>query len=209
MAKKVSMSALPWNIIDVSNVIYQPSTARERDVDTLQFFPKKIPFPSISTEVYLKQAASDILAILQKPPSSLPYLSYGDPTNNSIVQIATLLGQAVAAPPSPQFPIQTPRVPIEVHPLRVHIPLLLITSTSEGTVADGTDFQTLTFETPAITSEGLSTTTPISLTAAPWLMLHRSTSTITPTHERHPNLSSPCQPYLQRLGNDGPTWTNA
>jgi hypothetical protein len=103
---------------------YIPTAARERDVDTLQFFPKKIPFPSISTEDYLKQAASNILAILPKTPSSLPYLAYGDPTNNAIVQIATLLGRAVAAPPSPQFPTQPPRVPIEVHPPRVHIPLL-------------------------------------------------------------------------------------
>jgi hypothetical protein len=103
---------------------YIPTTARERDVDTLQFFLKKIPFPSISTEDYLKQDASDILAILQKPPSSLPYLAYGDPTKNVIVQIATLLGRAVAVPPSPQFPIQTPRVPIEVHPPRVHVPSL-------------------------------------------------------------------------------------
>jgi hypothetical protein len=51
-----------------------PTTARERDVDTLQFFPKKIPFPSISTEDYFKQAASDILAILQKAP--LHYADY-------------------------------------------------------------------------------------------------------------------------------------
>jgi hypothetical protein len=101
-----------------------PTTARERDVYTLQFFQKKIPFPSISIEDYLKQAASNILAILQKPPSSLPYLAYGDPTKNAIVQIATLLGRAVAAPPLPQFPIQTPRVPIEVHHPRVHNPSL-------------------------------------------------------------------------------------
>jgi hypothetical protein len=113
---------------------YIPTTARQRDVDTLQSFPKKIPFPSISTEDHLKQAASDILAILQKPPSSLPYLAYGDPTNNAIVQIATLLGRAVAAPPSPQFPIQTPRVLIEVYPPRVHIPSLLLLKVTSPTV---------------------------------------------------------------------------
>ena len=69
-------------------------------------------------------SASDILAILQKLLSSLPYLAYGDTTNNAIVQIATLLGRAVATPPSPQFPIHPPRVPIKIHPPRVHIPLL-------------------------------------------------------------------------------------
>jgi hypothetical protein len=94
-----------------------------------------------------------------------------------------------------------------------------ITSTAEDTAADGADFQTFTFERQAITSKGASTT-PISLTAAPWLTLHRPTSTIASTHTSHPNLSSPCQPYLQQpgkketidtllAGNDGPMWTNA
>jgi hypothetical protein len=102
---------------------YLPSTARERDVDTLQFFPKKFTFPAISTEDYLKQAASDILAILQKPPSSLPYLAYGDATNNAIVQIATLLGRAVAPPSSPQLPVHPPRVQLPIHPPRVQLPI--------------------------------------------------------------------------------------
>jgi hypothetical protein len=98
---------------------YLPSTTRERDVDTLQFFPKSIPFPTISTEDYLKQAASDILAIIQKPPTNLPYLAYGDTTNNAIVQIATLLGRAVAPPPSPELPVHPPRVQLPIHPPRV------------------------------------------------------------------------------------------
>ncbi len=103
---------------------YLPTTARVRDVDTLQFFPKKIPFPKITTEDYLKQAASDILAILQKPPSSLPYLAYGDATNNAIVQIATLLGRADAPPELPTS-AHPPRVQVPAHPPRVHIPLQL------------------------------------------------------------------------------------
>jgi hypothetical protein len=108
---------------------YLPSTARERDVDTLQFFPKKIPFPKISTEDYLKQAASDILSILQNPPSSLPYLAYGDPTKNALVQIATLLGRSVSPPSAPQVPTtiqpiaESPRVQLPVHPPRVQIPV--------------------------------------------------------------------------------------
>ena len=93
---------------------YLPSTARERDVDTLKFFPKTVAFPEISTEDYLKQAASDILSILKDPPSSLPYLAYGDATNNAIVHIATLLGRAV---PPPQLPAATaPVVTLPAHP---------------------------------------------------------------------------------------------
>jgi hypothetical protein len=105
---------------------YLPTTSRERDVDTLQFFPKQIPFPTTSTEDYLKQAASDILAILQKPPTTLPYLAYGDATNNAIVAIATLLGRADIPPelPRAQIPVHPPRVQIPVHPPRVQIPIL-------------------------------------------------------------------------------------
>jgi hypothetical protein len=71
---------------------YLPSTAREHDVDTLQFFPKTVPFPKTSTEDYLRQAASDILAILQNPPTQLPFLAYDNSTTNALVHIATLLG---------------------------------------------------------------------------------------------------------------------
>ena len=105
---------------------YLPSTTRERDVDSLQFFPTSIPFPNISTEEYLKQAASDIVAILQKPPSSIPYLAYGDTTQNALVQIATFLGRATTPPTAPQVPISDPgpvqdppRAPLPVHPPRV------------------------------------------------------------------------------------------
>jgi hypothetical protein len=108
---------------------YVPTTSRERNVDTLQFFPKKIPFPRITTEDYLKQAASDIVAILKNPPSSIPYLAYGDTTNNAIVQIATLLGRAESPPPvlpihPPRVQLQShpPRVPQQTHPPRVQIP---------------------------------------------------------------------------------------
>jgi hypothetical protein len=91
---------------------YLPTTSRERDVDASQFFPKKIPFPKTSTEDYLKQAASDILAVLQKPPTTLPYLAHGDATNNAVVAIITLLGRA-------DVPPELPRAQIPVHPLRV------------------------------------------------------------------------------------------
>jgi hypothetical protein len=109
---------------------YLPSTARERDVDTLQFFPKKIPFPTILTEDYLKQAASDILTVLQNPPSNLPYLAYGDATNNAIVQLATLLGRAVAPPSPPNFPVLSRRVPIQSHELPRVQPLSIAPTTA-------------------------------------------------------------------------------
>jgi hypothetical protein len=102
---------------------YMPATSRERDVNTVEFFPKKTPFPEICTEDYLKQAATDILSILQKTPATLPYLAYGDETKNALVQIAQLLGQAAPPPPTPQLqtPDTTPHNPPAplINPLRV------------------------------------------------------------------------------------------
>ena len=50
------------------------------DAATVELFPKEIPFPKTAIEDYLLQSASDIMAILQSPPKSLPYLQYGDST---------------------------------------------------------------------------------------------------------------------------------
>ena len=71
-----------------------PTTGKVRDVDTLQFFPKAIPFPAISTDDNLCQAATDIIHLLKHTPTTLPYLQYGDKTKNALTLLATLLGQA-------------------------------------------------------------------------------------------------------------------
>ena len=53
---------------------YFPDTKATRDAETVEFFPKEVPFPKTTSEDYLLQSASDILAILKSPPKSLPYL---------------------------------------------------------------------------------------------------------------------------------------
>ena len=61
---------------------YSPETKSTCDADTVEFFPKEIPFPKTASEEYLLQSASDILAILQSPLKSLLYLQYRDSTKN-------------------------------------------------------------------------------------------------------------------------------
>ena len=51
---------------------FPPSTGKTRDTDTVDFFPKEIPFPKTMTEDYLIQATSEILALFQEPPKSFP-----------------------------------------------------------------------------------------------------------------------------------------
>jgi hypothetical protein len=95
---------------------YIPATGRVRDVDTLEFFPKQFPFPAVTTEDYLKQAAADIISLLQNQNSALPSLEYGAPTQNALVQIATLLGRAATAP---ELPTIRQVVSADTNPLQV------------------------------------------------------------------------------------------
>ena len=96
---------------------YIPATHRTRIADTVKFFPTIIPFPSVTLEDFLRQATSDILAILQHPPS-LPTLQCGDMTQEAIIQIAQLLNRTVPLPVLQQSPTSTPitqLVPTPIH----------------------------------------------------------------------------------------------
>ena len=74
------------------------SAGKTRDTDTVDFFPKEIPFPKTKTEDYLIQATPDILVLLQEPPKSLPYLQYGDTTKNALIKLSANLNQAGTQP---------------------------------------------------------------------------------------------------------------
>jgi len=56
------------------------------------------PFPEINTDTLLRQAAQDIVNILQNPPKPLPYLEAGYETQNALLKIATLLQRATKPP---------------------------------------------------------------------------------------------------------------
>jgi hypothetical protein len=90
---------------------YLPSSGRERDIDTLELFPKQIPFPQVTTNDYLQQAAADIISILTTKPSITPSLAYNDETKNALFKIAQLLGWSALPPTAPDIPSPLPRVP--------------------------------------------------------------------------------------------------
>ena len=75
-----------------------PTPGKTRDTDTVDFFPKEIPFPKTKTEYYLIQATSEILALIQEPPKSLPYIQYGDTTKNVLIKLSKILNQAATRP---------------------------------------------------------------------------------------------------------------
>ena len=73
---------------------FLPATRREVDADTVTFIPKYIKFPEVHLKDFLRQAATDILTLLRKPPpSTVPSLEAGDDVHNALLQIASLLNR--------------------------------------------------------------------------------------------------------------------
>jgi len=125
----------------------------ERDVLKVDFFPKKIPFPSFSRDDYLKQTAEDLLHLLQDAsPASTVHepLSFGPPILNAFARVAKILGRAVSLPksihnqvtatlptatPSPAvepitkvLPVSLPRVPVSLPRVPVSLPRVPVTA---------------------------------------------------------------------------------
>ena len=78
---------------------YFPKTRTTRVCETVTFFPHEIPFPEVTLSDHLKQAADDIVALLEKPPSTtMPSLQAGDPVHTALQNVATLLNRTETAP---------------------------------------------------------------------------------------------------------------
>ena len=81
---------------------YFPRTRSVRDCDTVTFFPTVVPFPEVKLRDYLKQAATDIVTLLARPPSStVPILTEGDPVRNALLTLATQLNRIENIPDIP------------------------------------------------------------------------------------------------------------
>ena len=98
--------------------VYFEKTRSMRIIDTVTFFPKKIKFPQVQLEDFLKQAAMDIITLLTQPPESTTItVQARDATKNALLQLATILNKAELLPdpvsPNPLFfpDAPPPRVP--------------------------------------------------------------------------------------------------
>ena len=132
---------------------YFPATRSTRDADTVEFFPKDIPFPKTTSEDYLLQ--SDILAILKSPPKFLPYLQYGDSTKNALVQLSQLIKNAVEQPSH-----RSERATVVAPPPRVETPPTVLIPTPLAPLGASTGSSTCS----STTSKG---DTPISKSTGP------------------------------------------
>ena len=94
------------------------------DADTVDLFPETISFPNVTTDQYLRQAATDILTILQSPKKNTPSLTYGSAVTNAYVQIAQILKLATIQTETTKIPIlhYPTSLPPEVTLLGLHTP---------------------------------------------------------------------------------------
>jgi hypothetical protein len=81
--------------------VYISSTASERIVDTLEFFPHNSPMPQLSSTYRLIMVANDMSNTLKNPHPEVPFAQVGDDTIAALTKLAEILKnkfQKVQAP---------------------------------------------------------------------------------------------------------------
>jgi hypothetical protein len=84
-----------------------PSTASERIVDTLEFFPHNSPMPHISSTDRLLVAANDTNEALKHPHPYVPLTTVGDDTITALSQFAAIFKNKFQKPFALEF-VQAP-----------------------------------------------------------------------------------------------------
>jgi hypothetical protein len=81
--------------------VYILTTASERIVDTLEFFPHNYQMPKLSSNDRLLMAAKDMRDALQNPHPEVPFASIGDDTIAALTDLAAIFKLKLQQPPSP------------------------------------------------------------------------------------------------------------
>jgi hypothetical protein len=71
-------------------IVYISTTASERIVDTLEFFPHNYQMPHLSSTDRLLMAAKDMMDALQNPHPEVPFTSIRDDTIAALTDLATI-----------------------------------------------------------------------------------------------------------------------
>jgi hypothetical protein len=92
--------------------VYISTTASERIVDTLEFFPHNSPISQMSSTDRLIMAANDMTNALKNPHPVVPFAQVGDDTIAALTQLAVIFKnkfQKVKAPELSNAPIRPPK----------------------------------------------------------------------------------------------------
>jgi hypothetical protein len=80
--------------------VYITTTASERIVDTLEYFPHNYPMPQLSSTDRLLMAAQDMTDAFQNPHPDVPFASVGDDTIAALADLAAIFKLKLHPTPS-------------------------------------------------------------------------------------------------------------
>jgi hypothetical protein len=84
--------------------VYISSTANERIVDTLEFFPHNYQMPQLSSTDRLIMAAKDMTDALQNPHLGVPFTQIGDDTISALAELDSIFKLKLRQTPSTTLP---------------------------------------------------------------------------------------------------------
>jgi hypothetical protein len=90
--------------------VYISSTASERIVDTLEFFPQNYQMPQLSSTDRLIMEAKDMTSSLQNPHPEVPFTHVGDDTISALTELANIFKLKLRQTPPPTLPAAPPMV---------------------------------------------------------------------------------------------------
>jgi hypothetical protein len=90
--------------------VYISSTASERIVDTLEFFPHNYKMPQLSSTDILIMAAKDMTDALQNTHPEVPFTHVGDDTISALAELAKIFKLKLRQTPPPTPPAAPPTV---------------------------------------------------------------------------------------------------
>jgi hypothetical protein len=90
--------------------VYISSTASERIVDTLEFFPHNHQMPQLSSTDRLIMAAKDMMHALQNPHPEVPFAHVRYDTISALAELATIFKLKLRQTPTPTLPAAPPAV---------------------------------------------------------------------------------------------------
>jgi hypothetical protein len=90
--------------------VYILTTASERIVDTLEFFPHNYQMPQLSSTDRLLMAAKDMTDALQNPHPEVPFASVGYDTISALTDLAAIFKLKLRQTPSPAPQAAPPKV---------------------------------------------------------------------------------------------------
>jgi hypothetical protein len=90
--------------------MYISTTASERIVDTLEFFPHNYQMPQLSSTDRLIMAVKDMTNALQNPHPEVPFARIGDDTISALAELAAIFKLKLRQAPPPTLPSAPPKV---------------------------------------------------------------------------------------------------